>query len=63
MTGFQLDATQLQAYLRRVGLPEHFRDGAEADLQTLRQLHAAHTRSIPFENLSLHGYPQVRLSY
>ena len=54
-----LDWRQLQQNLDRVGLLNVLAATAPPTLQTLQQLHAAHTTTIPFENLSLHGYPQV----
>lgn len=52
-------ATDLSAYFARTGYP----GSAEPTLETLRELVAAHNRSIPFENLDpLMGVPVVDLS-
>lgn len=46
----------VKAYLERIG----YGGPVAADAETLRALHAAHMRSVPFENLSIHaGEPIV----
>ncbi|MFD3455605.1 arylamine N-acetyltransferase [Streptomyces sp. NPDC058691] len=45
-----MDATQADAYLRRIGASRPARPDADA----LRELHLRHLVAVPFENLSLH---------
>ncbi|MFI6345821.1 arylamine N-acetyltransferase [Streptomyces sp. NPDC050560] len=45
-----MDTTHTDAYLRRIGVPRP--EGPTP--QALRELHLAHQRTVPFENLSLH---------
>jgi N-hydroxyarylamine O-acetyltransferase len=45
-----MDQQVLDAYLRRIGV----RRPVAADAATLRELHRAHQRTVPFENLSIH---------
>ncbi|HXT63524.1 MAG TPA: arylamine N-acetyltransferase, partial [Pyrinomonadaceae bacterium] len=46
----------IAAYLDRI----NYRGPLECDAETLRQLHLAHLRNVPFENLSIHaGEPIV----
>ncbi|MDX3077414.1 arylamine N-acetyltransferase [Streptomyces sp. MI02-7b] len=45
-----MDASQADAYLRRIGAPRPTRPDADA----LRELHVRHLVAVPFENLSLH---------
>ncbi len=54
---FEIEALDLEAYLRRIGMPE-----APAPTATgLQALHFAHATHVPFENLDiLHGRP-IRL--
>jgi N-hydroxyarylamine O-acetyltransferase len=44
-----MDATQVEAYLARIGLPLR-----SPDAGYLRDLQVAHLRSVPFESLSIH---------
>ena len=46
----------INAYLRRI----NWTDPVSVDATTLRRLHVAHLRAVPFENLSIHwGEPIV----
>lgn len=45
------------AYLDRI----NYRGSLNTDAETLRQLHVAHLRSVPFENLSIHGHEEIVL--
>lgn len=45
------------AYLDRI----HYRGPLNADAETLRRLHLAHLRTVPFENLSIHAHEPVVL--
>ena len=47
----------IPAYLDRI----NYRGPVDADAETLRQLHVAHLRSVPFENLSIHAHEPVSL--
>jgi N-hydroxyarylamine O-acetyltransferase len=55
-----MDATQVDAYLRRLGAerPHGAADPADATVpatvDALRELHLRHLRTVPFENLSIH---------
>lgn len=52
-----LDGTAVDRYLDRLGLdPEAIR-GADADLETLERIQAAHVEHVPFENLAIVGDP------
>jgi N-hydroxyarylamine O-acetyltransferase len=44
-------------YLDRI----NYRGPLNADAETLRQLHIAHLRSVPFENLSIHAHEPIVL--
>lgn len=46
------------AYLDRI----NYRGPLKADAETLRQLHLAHLRSVPFENLSIHAHERIVLN-
>jgi N-hydroxyarylamine O-acetyltransferase len=47
----------IQSYLQRIGLDGSFAPTAE----TLRRLHLAHLRTVPFENLSIHAHEPIVL--
>lgn len=47
----------IPAYLDRI----KFRGPLNRDIETLRQLHVAHLRSVPFENLSIHAREPIVL--
>jgi N-hydroxyarylamine O-acetyltransferase len=47
----------IPAYLDRI----NYRGPLNADAETLRQLHIAHLRSAPFENLSIHAHEPIVL--
>jgi N-hydroxyarylamine O-acetyltransferase len=47
----------IRAYLDRI----NYRGPLNADAETLRQLHIAHLRSVPFENLSIHAHEPIVL--
>ena len=47
----------IPAYLDRI----NYRGSLNADAETLRQLHIAHLRSVPFENLSIHAREPIVL--
>ncbi|MFJ8330720.1 arylamine N-acetyltransferase [Streptomyces sp. NPDC094437] len=51
-----MDTTQVDAYLRRLGIerPGWDLDGAGATIEVLRELHLRHLKAVPFENLSVH---------
>jgi N-hydroxyarylamine O-acetyltransferase len=51
-----MDDQVLAAYLSRIGAAPTDPDGGPvtADAATLRELHQAHQRTVPFENLSIH---------
>jgi N-hydroxyarylamine O-acetyltransferase len=48
----------IPAYLDRI----NYRGPVNADAETLRQLHVAHLRSVPFENLSIHAHEPIVLN-
>ncbi len=48
----------IPAYLDRI----NYRGPLNADAETLRQLHVAHLRSVPFENLSIHEHEPIVLN-
>ena len=48
----------LSAYLDRI----NYRGPLDCDAKTLRQLHLAHLRSVPFENLSIHASEPIVLN-
>src|SRR2546421_9379643 len=48
----------IPAYLDRI----NYRGPLNADAETLRQLHVAHLRSVPFENLSIHAHEPILLT-
>ena len=48
----------IQAYLDRI----NYRGRLNVDAETLRQLHVAHLRSVPFENLSIHAHEPIVLN-
>lgn len=48
---------KVPAYLDRI----NYRGPLNADAETLRQLHIAHLRSVPFENLSIHAPEPILL--
>ena len=47
----------IPAFLDRI----NYRGPLNADAETLRQLHVAHLRSVPFENLSIHAHEPIVL--
>lgn len=47
----------IPAYLDRI----NYRGPLNTDAETLRQLHIAHLRSVPFENLSIHAHEPISL--
>ncbi|HXI24988.1 MAG TPA: arylamine N-acetyltransferase [Pyrinomonadaceae bacterium] len=47
----------ISTYLDRI----NHRGPLNADAETLRQLHVAHLRSVPFENLSIHAHEPISL--
>src|ERR1043165_7896848 len=47
----------IPAYLDRI----NYRGPLNADAETLRQLHVAHLRNVPFENLSIHAHEPIVL--
>ncbi len=47
----------IPAYLDRI----NYRGPLDADAETLRRLHLAHLRSVPFENLSIHAHEPIVL--
>jgi len=47
----------IPTYLDRI----NYRGPLNADAETLRQLHVAHLRSVPFENLSIHAHEPILL--
>ncbi|MEV0126778.1 arylamine N-acetyltransferase [Streptomyces sp. NPDC050703] len=53
-----MDIEQTEAYLRRIGAARPTSPSARA----LRELHVAHLRSVPFENLSIHLGEEIELS-
>ncbi|MER7344542.1 arylamine N-acetyltransferase [Streptomyces aurantiacus] len=53
-----MDTAQTAAYLRRIGVERPAAPTASA----LRELHLAHVRSVPFENLSIHLGEEVDLT-
>ncbi|MFD5700179.1 arylamine N-acetyltransferase family protein [Streptomyces lasiicapitis] len=53
-----MDTAQTAAYLRRIGVERP----AAPTTAALRELHLAHLRSVPFENLSLHQGEEVDLT-
>ena len=48
----------IPAYLDRI----NYRGPLNADAETLRQLHVAHLRNVPFENLSIHAHEPIVLN-
>jgi len=46
------------AYLDRI----NYRGPLNADVKTLRELHLAHLRNVPFENLSIHAHQAILLN-
>ena len=48
----------IPAYLDRI----NYRGPLNVDGETLRQLHIAHLRSVPFENLSIHAHESISLN-
>jgi N-hydroxyarylamine O-acetyltransferase len=48
----------IPAYLDRID----YRGPLHADVDTLRELHLAHLRSVPFENLSIHAHEAIVLN-
>jgi N-hydroxyarylamine O-acetyltransferase len=52
-----LSAAECDAYLERIG----YRGSREVSCTTLRDLHLAHPRSVPFENLDISAGREVRL--
>ena len=48
----------IPAYLDRI----NYRGPLNTDVETLRQLHVAHLRSVPFENLSIHAHEAIVLN-
>ncbi|KUL54141.1 arylamine N-acetyltransferase family protein [Streptomyces sp. NRRL S-1521] len=52
-----MDIEQTEAYLRRIGAERPASPSARA----LRELHVAHLRSVPFENLSIHLGEEIEL--
>lgn len=48
----------IAAYLNRI----NYRGPLNCDAETLRQLHLAHLRSVPFENLSIHASEPIVLN-
>jgi N-hydroxyarylamine O-acetyltransferase len=53
----RMDSSEVDGYLARIGAVRPERPSADA----LRALHAAHLRSVPFENLSVHLHEPVIL--
>ncbi|MFK4069770.1 arylamine N-acetyltransferase [Streptomyces sp. NPDC029674] len=53
-----MDTEQIDAYLRRIGTGRP----AAPTTQALRDLHLAHLRSVPFENLSVHLGEDIELT-
>ncbi|MFD9905044.1 arylamine N-acetyltransferase [Streptomyces sp. NPDC059063] len=53
-----MDSAQTDAYLRRIGAERP----AAPTSQALRELHLAHLRAVPFENLSIHFGEEVALT-
>ncbi|CAM5676649.1 Arylamine N-acetyltransferase OS=Streptomyces alboniger OX=132473 GN=CP975_01480 PE=3 SV=1 [Streptomyces alboniger] len=53
-----MHSEQTEAYLRRIGVERPSSPSARA----LRELHEAHLRSVPFENLSIHLGEEILLS-
>ncbi|MET7358846.1 arylamine N-acetyltransferase [Streptomyces sp. NPDC005562] len=53
-----MDTEQIDAYLRRIGAERP----ASPTTGALRDLHAAHLRSVPFENLSIHLGEDIELT-
>src|SRR5688500_2931419 len=47
----------VNAYLNRIG----YQGPLEPSAQTLRDLHVAHLRTVPFENLSIHSHEPIVL--
>src|ERR1041384_4114649 len=48
----------IPAYLDRI----NYRGPLNTDAETLRQLHIAHLRNVPFENLSIHAHEPIVLN-
>ncbi|MER5435098.1 arylamine N-acetyltransferase [Streptomyces sp. NPDC002588] len=53
MESAQIDASEVTAYLGRLGVESRARPAAPTD-DVLRDLHLRHLRAVPFENLSVH---------
>lgn len=53
-----MDTEQIDAYLRRIGIERP----AGPTTRALRDLHLAHLRSVPFENLSIHLGEDIELT-
>ncbi|MBW5421103.1 arylamine N-acetyltransferase [Streptomyces sp. BG9H] len=53
-----MDTEQTDAYLRRIGAARPVAPTSDA----LRELHLAHLRSVPFENLSIHLGEEIELT-
>ncbi|MFE0172124.1 arylamine N-acetyltransferase [Streptomyces sp. NPDC059002] len=53
-----MHSEQIDAYLRRIGAGRP----AAPTAQALRELHLAHLRSVPFENLSIHLGEEIELT-
>ncbi|MFH8610757.1 arylamine N-acetyltransferase [Streptomyces sp. NPDC018029] len=53
-----MDTEQIDAYLRRIGIERP----AGPSTRALRDLHLAHLRSVPFENLSIHLGEDIELT-
>ncbi|MFF1380479.1 arylamine N-acetyltransferase [Streptomyces sp. NPDC058308] len=53
-----MDSEQIDAYLRRIGAERP----AAPTTRALRDLHVAHLRSVPFENLSIHLGEDIELT-
>ncbi|WLW55053.1 arylamine N-acetyltransferase family protein [Streptomyces sp. YU58] len=49
-----MNSTQVDAYLRRLGIERWTTDKAGATADALRELQLRHLRAVPFENLSVH---------
>jgi N-hydroxyarylamine O-acetyltransferase len=52
------NAVQTDAYLRRI----NWSGPVQVDAETLRRLHVAHLRAVPFENLSIHWQEPIVLT-
>jgi len=52
-----MNLRQVERYLARI----HWREAVQITPETLRGLHLAHLRSVPFENLSIHLGEPIRL--